>query len=246
MLNGQQLLAVFDDLPRKATLAETGVDELDELTGGLLPGRVWLVTGEVGEGKSTLLTQWAVALAQHGHLVDLVSPREPGYWIAARMLAQLGRMPISDLVHGRGLDAAPERLQHARDELHRLPIRTLSWEGRHLAADVLQETKMRSAAVLVDDADVIGGMTQAWSPSMPSLASSSWLPCPGRSCCEERAIWRSCTPTGRGSPMSSWRSDTAPGVRSRVTPRTTASRRCCAPEKPSSSCTGTGGGPSAR
>src|SRR3954452_17060668 len=37
----------------------TGLRELDAATGGLMPGRTWLITGPAGVGRSTLALQLA-------------------------------------------------------------------------------------------------------------------------------------------------------------------------------------------
>ena len=65
-----------------------GIGELNRvLGGGLVEGSVVLIGGDPGIGKSTLLTQAAAALANHGHRIVYVSCEEAVAQI--RLRAQL-------------------------------------------------------------------------------------------------------------------------------------------------------------
>lgn len=63
----------------------TGMPALDDATGGLAPGRLWLLTGKEGTGKSTLLLQMALAASQAGKPVAVLS-------LADSALATLDRL----------------------------------------------------------------------------------------------------------------------------------------------------------
>ena len=103
-----QDIAELLDLPREAgetVTSPSGFARLDELAGGFKPGRLWLVTSTPGQGRTTLLTQWAGRLAVTlSWMTALVCPRETPALCASRLLASLSRAPLSRLVDGT-LDA---------------------------------------------------------------------------------------------------------------------------------------------
>src|SRR5271169_398812 len=71
--------------PGLARARPTGLAEVDRvLGGGLLPGSVTLLYGEPGVGKSTLLLQVLMAMAQRGDRVLLVSAEESAAQVRAR------------------------------------------------------------------------------------------------------------------------------------------------------------------
>jgi hypothetical protein len=51
------------------TTFHTGVDWIDEFTGGIAPGSVWTVTGEPGAGVTAFVTRLAVASARSGAVI---------------------------------------------------------------------------------------------------------------------------------------------------------------------------------
>lgn len=70
-------LETFDGEEQTITRYQTGLSELDLVTGGgLVPGSAILVGGDPGIGKSTLLTQLAANLAQRGERVLYFSGEE--------------------------------------------------------------------------------------------------------------------------------------------------------------------------
>jgi len=87
------------------TRVSTGVPGLDEmLRGGLLPGRVYLVKGEPGTGKTTLAMHFAMAGVLNGEDVLYLTLEEP----AENIREDFGRMefPVSD-PHFMLIDATP-------------------------------------------------------------------------------------------------------------------------------------------
>ena len=71
----------------------TGVGELDRvLGGGLVPGSVTLVGGEPGIGKSTLLLQATIRMAEHGRSCLVVCAEESVQQVKRRAL-RLGSLP---------------------------------------------------------------------------------------------------------------------------------------------------------
>lgn len=73
------------EVPR--TPVPSGFTELDRCVGGLALGDLWIITGHVGQGRSALATQWAIASAQAGRRTWLIGCREDKGAIAARLRA---------------------------------------------------------------------------------------------------------------------------------------------------------------
>jgi hypothetical protein len=72
--------------PRPATFP-TGVDWIDEFSGGIAPGSVWTVAGEPGVGVTTFVTRLAVASARSGAVI-LANGHVPSRDLARSVLAQ--------------------------------------------------------------------------------------------------------------------------------------------------------------
>lgn len=156
MISGSRLLEAFDDHQRPVTLAATGLSELDELTGGPQAGHVWVLTGHVGEGRTTLLAQLAVALASSDTSTQLVCPRESAASAVRRLLSNLGRTPVD-------LRAGPQeshpRSVSARQSLSSIPLTLFAKDTATVTRETDPYGPAAAAAVLVDDADEVGGMT---------------------------------------------------------------------------------------
>lgn len=102
----------------------TGFSELDRVTGGFSLGRLWIVTGTPGQGRTTLAIQWALQLAaKHGLRTDLVSVREPQHLVAVRLLASQGRIPVLHLWEDHTTAEDEPKLCAAREILAELPLR---------------------------------------------------------------------------------------------------------------------------
>jgi replicative DNA helicase len=133
----------------------TGFDRLDQLTAGFQAEQVWLITGTPGQGRSTLMTQWAGQLAvTQGWPTWLLAPRESEAATVARLLASLGKLPLNHLQAGR----YEARLLAARDRLRRAQmwVRT----GAHVVVPQLVGAPS-PRAIAFDDGDLIAGLTPA-------------------------------------------------------------------------------------
>jgi DNA repair protein RadA/Sms len=99
--------------PAAATRRATGVAEFDRvLSGGLVPGSVTLLGGEPGVGKSTLLLQALVAMAEAGARVLLVAAEESAAQVRLRA-ERLGPLPPSLFVLAE--TSMPYVLAHAAE-----------------------------------------------------------------------------------------------------------------------------------
>jgi len=134
----------------------SGLAGIDEMTGGMVPGQVWIVVGTPGQGRTTLLLQLA---ARYAALTDLLvfvdAPREPVELCVARLLACLGKHSVSGVLAGDGT----ERLDATRARLAGSGL-ALSGAGspRHVSRHE-QLVEHAPAALLVDDLDLVEGAT---------------------------------------------------------------------------------------
>lgn len=150
----------------------TGLAELDGVTGGFERGQVWIVVGSPGQGRSTLAVQWASLLAGvHGFETQLVSMRDPARKVAARLVASAAKLPELHLWHGRMSDQDEGRLSHAKRILAAMPL-LIVVPGAISLADIGMDEVARPEALVVDDADLAGGL---FSSRVADLAASGIL-----------------------------------------------------------------------
>lgn len=145
-----------------------GFRRLDDLTGGFRPGQVWVVTSRPGHGRTTLLVQWAAALAmEHGWPTWLATPRDDGLAIASRLLALTAKVPVGDLLrHSQPahneprLTKAKRRLSDARLSVDVEPTASSTPLVSPYASH--QIPRGSPAALVVDDADLTDWCTPDW------------------------------------------------------------------------------------
>lgn len=100
---------------------KTGVPGLDDmLEGGLIPGRVYVVSGTSGTGKTTLAMQFLLEGVKSGERVIYVSLDEPPNEVSSNMLSygwDIGRVQV--------FDATPDVLSYDKT-----PVRDVSTERK--------------------------------------------------------------------------------------------------------------------
>lgn len=162
VLTTAALLAAYADARPDVPMTATGIAELDALTGGMVQGRVWVLTGTPGQGRSTLVTQWAASIAEGSdRAVQLVTPRDKSSTVASRLLSRICRVPLPHLVN-RSLDGADEeRLRLWRGRVAGLNLSIFS-EGKIYVPEVHLAHHREAAAVFVDDAESVSGLTPGW------------------------------------------------------------------------------------
>lgn len=160
-----ELIEAFASEPTETgRRARSGFSDLDHATGGLSAGQVWIVTGAPGQGKSTLLTQWAAQLALDEWQTLLVCPREPRDFTAARLLASTRRIPLLHL--HRGHAPVPDTTDRP-DRLLGKPLH-IATQGQLTFLDGGDPADKPSLdAIVIDDADAAAGV---WPKRVASLA----------------------------------------------------------------------------
>jgi replicative DNA helicase len=136
----------------------TGLGDLDELTGGLWPGVLWVLSGRPGAGRTMLVTQLARQAAVVGRArTRLVSAREPASTLVLYLLAAQARVPLHHLRTGRLTDDDEQRLALARDLLAAAPL-DVDAADRHVDLATPDEILADEApdVLLVDDLDLWG------------------------------------------------------------------------------------------
>jgi replicative DNA helicase len=137
----------------------TGFSEIDRVTGGFSLGRLWIVTGTPGQGRTTLAIQWALLLAgKHGLRTDLVSVREPEHLVAVRLLASQGKIPVLHLWEDRTTAQDEPKLCSARGVLAEAPLRIA---GPDRASVLTFDTPAGAVpqALVVDDGHLAAGVS---------------------------------------------------------------------------------------
>lgn len=145
MLTFAELAAI--DRSRPPVGIDLGMPDLHEVTGGLRPGRPWIVTGRPGQGVSTLLTQWAGRCALLGHETHLYMADELPV-VRSRLLAAVSRVAVDKL--DLPSDDDRERLARATEELSNSGLRV-----EHYAIPPPDDGR-ESRVVLVDRLDRFG------------------------------------------------------------------------------------------
>ena len=144
--------------PPSIAIAPTGFRVLDDVSGGLQAGRVWIITGVPGQGRTTLLTQWAGALAvEQGWATRLVVPREDARTCGARLIASQVRVPMQHALRGQlsvkelGRIASAGRLREA-------PLKVRFSSGHGGIRDpwwTAEATADQAQAIFIDDVELL-------------------------------------------------------------------------------------------
>lgn len=86
----------------------TGIDEIDEITGGMQPGEIWIVAGEPGAGKTTLSTQMARRFADNTeNSILFLSLEMTGWDLSLRIYSEMFGADYLGLIMGR-VEIPPE------------------------------------------------------------------------------------------------------------------------------------------
>lgn len=101
----------------------TGFVDLDDSTGGFLPGALWLVLGTPGVGRTLLATCFALHASVRARVeTSLVLGREPSRVALLNLYCQLGRASAARVQRGSETSEEIARLAEARQLLSRSPL----------------------------------------------------------------------------------------------------------------------------
>jgi len=86
---------------KETKMVGTGLPDLDAvLGGGLEPGRLMVLLGAPGGGKTTLVNQMAVHAADSGRAVLYVSSEDSPFTLLSKTLARQGKIPYTAVLKG--------------------------------------------------------------------------------------------------------------------------------------------------
>lgn len=138
-------------LDARPTGLSTGVTDLDRLTGGIVPGALWLVHGPARVGRTMLAVQVARLAAQSGSGTLLLTGAEPARRIGQFLLSGLARVPVHHLASTTD-PAEQDRIEVMRQQLLRLPLHMGSLRPHGLNSHL--EAARDLSLVVVDDLDL--------------------------------------------------------------------------------------------
>jgi replicative DNA helicase len=101
----------------------TGLSDLDQLTGGLKPGQLWIPAGRTSMGKSVITQNWLVHAAHASQRpVILFSLEMSTREMMFRLICQQARVPLHYLNDGRIDDEDRRRMRAAKEFIYGLPL----------------------------------------------------------------------------------------------------------------------------
>lgn len=153
-------------------IASTGIAALDRAAWGFLPGDLWLVAGDPGQGVSMLLTQWALHLASHDLRVWLLAPVASPLAVSSRLLAHGAHMALDDVRRDWVPAESRERLVEARHRIAGLPLRVFAQRALRDPAALLRACRGDQGpdVLLVDDQ-----AATAWTPEALRMVADAGL-----------------------------------------------------------------------
>lgn len=129
--------------------------DLDQLTGGMKPGQLWVPAARPGVGKSVIALNTAINVARSGQGVVFFSLEMSRQEVADRMLANLARVDQKAINNRELSDDDWRRLRAAREKLKGLPLQVCEYEsigvsGIRTVARDLSRTPRGVGLVVVD------------------------------------------------------------------------------------------------
>lgn len=95
---------------------------LTNATGGFRPGNTTVIGAETGGGKTTLATMCALHAAKSGYGVAILSPEMTKWEVAKKIVAQHGRLCLSDWLQGNQSSGERRATASAANDARRLGI----------------------------------------------------------------------------------------------------------------------------
>jgi replicative DNA helicase len=101
---------------------QTGFSHIDNLTGGVVPGELWIIAGRPSEGKTTLAGNVAYNMAKEGNGVGFVSTEMTPEQIAGRLILSGTQMDNSQIIRGFYDETDYEALEIMAEDFNKLPL----------------------------------------------------------------------------------------------------------------------------
>lgn len=136
--------------PGKLAGISTGLPTVDKKTAGMLPGQVWVFAGLPGDGKSTIMQNFAEHAAGLGHSVDWYPLEMADTEQAFRLLSSAGGIDNQNLYSGMMSRAEQEALRDATRRLAQARINIVNMDGA-TAADIINDISRSDSEIVVVD-----------------------------------------------------------------------------------------------
>lgn len=123
-----QVLADVDEVLESGAMPgiSTGISTLDRALGGLRPGRLTVIAGKPGAGKTTLMLQVAIAAARAGHPALVISCEMTEAELAAVCVSHVAGMSLAPgdiaALDQRARSEARQRIADAMAQVAALPL----------------------------------------------------------------------------------------------------------------------------
>jgi replicative DNA helicase len=117
----------------------TGFKFLDQKTGGMQAGRVWVIAGKPGDGKSVMMQNMVEAAIRQGKVVRIYPLEMTQMEQAYRMLCSEGNLDNSSLARGIMSKAEVNAFGNAMHRLSKLPCTIVDCHGstaKEICADI--------------------------------------------------------------------------------------------------------------
>lgn len=139
----------------KAPVISTGIKDLDDATGGFVPG-LWIVGGRTSMGKTHMGLHLALRAAEGNQEVLIVSAEMPANKLAIRMLANISSIPSNRLANKQIGEDEWEQIGLAERILANMPIHVLDKSNpsesdiRQMINRVLKKTGKPPKVMMID------------------------------------------------------------------------------------------------
>lgn len=128
----------------------TGFRTIDQRTGGMMPGQVWVFAGEPGDGKSTIMQNLAENAAQNDKIVRWYPLEMPMTEQTFRILSSAAQVDNENLYSGKLTHGEHQAIQSAIIRLRSQKIHIVDVEDAS-ATDIFADIEKSNADVVVVD-----------------------------------------------------------------------------------------------
>jgi replicative DNA helicase len=147
------------DLPGK----KTGIQQLDEISGGMKPGEFWVIGARPSEGKTVLMLQIASEFIERGDPVAIFSLELMNHEIIGRLISKMGRVDFGSITQPRQLTKHDlEKIETTAKKISAAPLWIDASAGQNVDTITAEATRIRDthgslALIVVDYLQLIRG-----------------------------------------------------------------------------------------